>query len=324
MKKINEIVGLGMLLHKPAQVIVNRLLDKKKFDDNEEHRQEIKAKDDAAWKEKYGNVEKLPDGSEIVHGPKSEVSPAIPAPKPSGRQMPQILPKYINYSEDPKSGKVEVPSELRKTPSKTSKQDTTAPTKDSLSFGQAFAKNRKAGATEFTWQGKKYTTKLKESIQEDSNPSIIKKKKNEGLPEFLQDKDKDDYQLPDLGGKESKSELDRIRDHLKSTIKGIKDKASADVDIPGIGKAKISPTHKGEIHIQSKEDDKKKKRGKLEIIFDPKNEKGSVNYTMDLEDVNVVSGGQVAGLGVGSDGEPGIPKKRKSRIVDLISFMKRK
>ena len=41
------------------------------------------------------------------------------------------------------------------------------------------------------------------------------------------------------------------------------------------------------------------------------------------EEVNVVSGGNIAGLGVGPEGEPGLPKKRKPRIADLVTFMKR-
>jgi len=38
--------------------------------------------------------------------------------------------------------------------------------------------------------------------------------------------------------------------------------------------------------------------------------------------VNVVGGGQVAGLGVGPQGEPGISKKKK--IASFISFIRRK
>ena len=38
--------------------------------------------------------------------------------------------------------------------------------------------------------------------------------------------------------------------------------------------------------------------------------------------VNIVSGGQIAGVGVGPKGEPGINKKKK--IASFISFIKRK
>ena len=38
--------------------------------------------------------------------------------------------------------------------------------------------------------------------------------------------------------------------------------------------------------------------------------------------VNIVAGGQIAGVGVGPKGEPGINKKKK--IASFISFIKRK
>ena len=38
--------------------------------------------------------------------------------------------------------------------------------------------------------------------------------------------------------------------------------------------------------------------------------------------VNAVGGGQIAGLGVGPQGEPGI--KRKKKVASFISFMRRK
>ena len=38
--------------------------------------------------------------------------------------------------------------------------------------------------------------------------------------------------------------------------------------------------------------------------------------------VNAVGGGQIAGVGVGSQGEPGI--KKKKNIASFISFMRRK
>ena len=41
------------------------------------------------------------------------------------------------------------------------------------------------------------------------------------------------------------------------------------------------------------------------------------------EEPNIVGSGNIAGVGVGPNGEPGIPKKKKPRIVNLITFMKR-
>ena len=38
--------------------------------------------------------------------------------------------------------------------------------------------------------------------------------------------------------------------------------------------------------------------------------------------VNAVGGGQIAGVGVGAQGEPGI--KRKKKVASFISFMRRK
>ena len=45
---------------------------------------------------------------------------------------------------------------------------------------------------------------------------------------------------------------------------------------------------------------------------------------MQKEDapVNAVGGGQIAGVGVGPQGEPGIKKKKK--VASFISFMRRK
>lgn len=39
--------------------------------------------------------------------------------------------------------------------------------------------------------------------------------------------------------------------------------------------------------------------------------------------VNAVSGGQVAGLGVGPQGEPGVPKKKKG-LIPFAMFTRRK
>lgn len=52
--------------------------------------------------------------------------------------------------------------------------------------------------------------------------------------------------------------------------------------------------------------------------------KGKKYTTKIKEEMNVVSGGDIAGVGVGPDGEPGIPKKRRPKIPDLLTFMKRK
>lgn len=39
--------------------------------------------------------------------------------------------------------------------------------------------------------------------------------------------------------------------------------------------------------------------------------------------INAVGGGQIAGLGIGQDGEPGIKKKKKG-VSSFTSFIKRK
>jgi len=39
---------------------------------------------------------------------------------------------------------------------------------------------------------------------------------------------------------------------------------------------------------------------------------------------NNVGGGAIAGLGVGTQGEPGINKKKKRNLIPLIAFMRRK
>jgi len=40
--------------------------------------------------------------------------------------------------------------------------------------------------------------------------------------------------------------------------------------------------------------------------------------------VNVVGGGEIAGLGVGPQGEPGVNLKKKKKVIPFSSFMKRK
>lgn len=40
--------------------------------------------------------------------------------------------------------------------------------------------------------------------------------------------------------------------------------------------------------------------------------------------VNVVSGGQVAGLGVGQQGEPGVNPKKKKSVVPFKTFVGKK
>jgi len=47
-----------------------------------------------------------------------------------------------------------------------------------------------------------------------------------------------------------------------------------------------------------------------------------INSMKEDAPVNVVGGGQIAGLGVGPQGEPGI--KRKKKIASFISFVRRK
>jgi hypothetical protein len=47
-----------------------------------------------------------------------------------------------------------------------------------------------------------------------------------------------------------------------------------------------------------------------------------INSMKEDTPVNAVGGGQIAGLGVGPQGEPGI--KRKKKVASFISFMRRK
>ena len=39
--------------------------------------------------------------------------------------------------------------------------------------------------------------------------------------------------------------------------------------------------------------------------------------------VNVVGGGQVAGLGVGDQGEPGVPPKKKKKVIPFKTFIRK-
>jgi len=166
--------------------------------DNQAYRDEQRLKRDAEYEAKYGKI-----GRNSEHP--AMVAPGMDAPKEKRDIKNYTMPSSIRTDEDPKSPRVDVPSEFLKRPDQ-SQGNVSQKTggDDDLTFGQAFAKNRKSGAKIFTWKGNKYTTKLR------------------------------------------------------------------------------------------------------------------------TEDANVVGGGNVAGLGVGGDGEPGIPKKRRPRIVDLITFMKRK
>lgn len=173
--------------------------DKGKKEYADTRQKERDAESDARERTRQAELDKNPVKT------KTSVSPTIEPPKrPKGYydNVPKILPKYLRTDEDPKSRKFEVPSELRKSSETSPKSSKSKSDFDDLTFGQAFSRNRKSGAKEFTWRGNKYNTKLR-------------------------------------------------------------------------------------------------------------------------EDANVVSGGNIAGLGVGPDGEPGIPKRRKPRIVDLVTFMKR-
>jgi len=40
--------------------------------------------------------------------------------------------------------------------------------------------------------------------------------------------------------------------------------------------------------------------------------------------VNTVGGGQIAGVGVGAQGEPGVNLKKKKKVVPFKSFLRRK
>jgi hypothetical protein len=192
MKEIKEASALDVALGmgNPVLTAISSVVrEKQKKDSNKEYRDEQRAKRDAEYQAKYGKTGQ------------TSIAPTIEAPKEKRDAGRYVIPSSIHTDEDPKSPKVDIPKDIVKA-SKDYSQKTSS-SDDQLSFGQAFAKNRKAGAKEFTWKGKSFTTKIK-------------------------------------------------------------------------------------------------------------------------EDANIVSGGDIAGLGVGHDGEPGIPKKRKPRIVDLVTFMKRK
>jgi len=196
MKKLKEsttfdnAIGLGNpVLSAVSAVVRGKIRDQ----DNQAYRDEQQKQRDAERAKKQGE-----------NGAVS-VAPEIPAPKTRNNNSAVMMPKSIRPDENLEASKVEVPSEFLRRPDQSQgKVSQKTGGDDDLTFGQAFAKNRKSGAKIFTWKGNKYTTKLR------------------------------------------------------------------------------------------------------------------------TEDANVVGGGNVAGLGVGGDGEPGIPKKRRPRIVDLITFMKRK
>ena len=50
-------------------------------------------------------------------------------------------------------------------------------TKKPMTFGQTFAKNRKAGKATFTYKGKKYSTKTKEEVSRKATRKTNKAKK---------------------------------------------------------------------------------------------------------------------------------------------------
>ena len=54
-----------------------------------------------------------------------------------------------------------------------------APKKES--FSAAFARNRKAGEKEFTWNGKRYNTKLKEDARSEARPTQGEVENTEGM-----------------------------------------------------------------------------------------------------------------------------------------------
>lgn len=159
-----------------------------------------------AEKERIQQDKQRKDVEDSIKNAPSSPSPAIPSPK--GRKKPDefsgvgILPKSIRSTEDIKSPRSEISSELRDKSRdaakaahgapKQAKQDKTTktPDADDESFGQAFAQNRKLGAKEFTWKGNKYTTKIKEEanvvstghvaglgVGTDGEPGIPKKRK---------------------------------------------------------------------------------------------------------------------------------------------------
>ena len=65
------------------------------------------------------------------------------------------------------------------------------------------------------------------------------------------------------------------------------------------------------------------KKSKEEIDRVHKKHADFEKYMNEDAPVNVASGGQVAGIGVGPQGEPGVPVKKKKKIASFISFIKR-
>jgi|GEM_PF-6654989 len=170
-------IALGM--GNPILTAISSVVrEKRKKDSNQEYRDEQLLKRDAEYEAKYGKT-----------GQKS-VAPTIDAPKaPKEKRYIKnyIMPSSIHTDEDPKSPKVDIPKDIMKANNDRAKK---VLSQKDQSFGQAFAQNRKAGAKEFTWKGKLYTTKVKEDanvvsggdiaglgVGPDGEPGIPKKRK---------------------------------------------------------------------------------------------------------------------------------------------------
>lgn len=168
-------VALGM--GNPFLTAISSVVrEKRKENDNQEYRDAQRIKRDAEYEANYGKTGQ------------TSVAPTIDAPKEKRDTKNYIMPSRIHTDEDPKSPKVDIPKDIMKASNDYSKKASSSD--DQLSFGQAFAKNRKAGSKEFTWKGKSYTTAVKEDanvvsggdiaglgVGPDGEPGIPKKRK---------------------------------------------------------------------------------------------------------------------------------------------------
>ena len=214
-------------------------------------------KEDIARMQRTADSQRAPEDTPYT-GVKTGPSPAIPEPKARKNSASYYMPRTIPADERPNSPKVPVPKDIvtatnRQIQQDIANKDKTKPSgNDDLTFGQAFAKNRKAGAKEFSWQGKTYNTKLKESLNE----------KSDDLTSYIQAKrEKDSHinsnmRLPELGGTEARTKFESIKDDVKRMAKELENKVTIDTDV-----GKISPNKNGGISFKGgKKEDRKSTR----------------------------------------------------------------
>lgn len=121
----------------------------------------------------------------------------------NAQSIPTMTPGKPMYSED--GGKL---AKVKKLQAFKGKKSGVTMNKEGgeLSFGQAFSQNRKAGAKEFTWKGKRYNTRTKE--EEENSPKrtenrlpeqvVTAKKKTNMLPEVTVTAKRTSSPLPEV------------------------------------------------------------------------------------------------------------------------------